>query len=131
MTAKHDIEGLADIKVLVDTFYDYVRQDRLLAPIFQEHLHNNWGPHLEKMYAFWNAALFGVRGYVGNPFARHASMLVSSEHFEQWLTLFNRAVANHFEGPVADDARRRAGIMAATFDRRIQEQQGTGRRTQV
>jgi hemoglobin len=124
MAIKHDIAGLADIKLLVDQFYDLVAQDALLAPIFNFRLSTYWVPHLEKMYTFWNAALFGVKGYAGNPFAQHATLPVDGKHFERWLGLFNHTVDSLFAGPMAEEAKRRALIMATTFERRIANSQG-------
>ncbi|WP_018477368.1 group III truncated hemoglobin [Pontibacter roseus] len=125
MTQKHDINGLEDIKVLVDEFYTLVRNDELLAPIFLFRLNTYWKPHLEKMYTFWNAALFGVKGYTGNPFAKHATMPVDGEHFERWLSLFIGTVDTYFEGPMAEEAKKRALIMATNFERRIDGLKGT------
>lgn len=124
MEIKHDIQGPEDIKRMVDDFYDRVAQDDLLAPIFNFRLSTYWVPHLEKMYLFWNAALFGVKGYMGNPFAKHATMPVEAAHFERWLSLFTQTVEAHFAGPMAEEAKRRALIMATTFERRIQDNKG-------
>lgn len=121
---KHDIQSLDDIKLMVDDFYGKVQQDELLAPIFNFRLSTYWAPHLEKMYSFWNAALFGVKGYVGNPFAQHATMQLGDEHFERWLNMFFKTIDAHFEGPVADDAKKRALIMAGNFARRLKHIQG-------
>lgn len=126
MDQKHDIQGLEDIKLMVNDFYDRVAQDDLLAPIFNYRLSTYWVPHLEKMYTFWNAALFGVKGYMGNPFATHATMPVEATHFERWLGLFHATVDTHFAGPMAEEAKRRGLIMATTFERRIREGQGRG-----
>ena len=57
---KTDIRDLEDIKLMVDAFYQKVKQDPLLAPVFNEKI-ADWGPHLDTMYRFWNAALFNVR----------------------------------------------------------------------
>jgi hemoglobin len=122
MKTKPDIRGIEEIKQLVDAFYARVQQDELLAPIFNHRLSPYWVPHLEKMYAFWNAALLGEKGYVGNPFAKHATLPVDSDHFERWLTLFNTTVDAHFEGPIAEDAKKRALLMATTFQRRMTDQ---------
>ena len=118
---KKDIEGIDDIKLLVDDFYDRVAKDELLAPIFNFRLSSHWTPHLEKMYTFWNAALFGVKGYVGNPFSKHATMELTAAHFNTWISLFIQTVDTHFSGPVAADAKKRALIMAANFARRIDD----------
>ncbi len=119
MTGKPDISGLDDIKLLVDEFYDKVALDDLLAPIFNFRLSSHWEPHLEKMYCFWNAALFSVAGYSGNPFMKHATMQLDEQHFNRWLDLFNETVLTHFEGPVAEDARNRALIMANMFREKL------------
>lgn len=115
MEMKTDISGIEDIKLMVDDFYSKVQQDELLAPIFNFRLSTHWGPHLEKMYTFWNAALFGVKGYNGNPFIKHATMELGTEHFDHWISMFNETIDTHFEGPVAEDAKRRAAIMAHMF----------------
>lgn len=120
-----DIEGLEDIRFLVDGFYTQVQQDPLLSPVFASRI-QDWQPHLDIMYRFWNAALFGERGYVGNPFAKHAELSIDGPHFERWIKLFYETVEKHFEGPVADDAKRRAMIMAHTFYARIQERKNAG-----
>ena len=115
-----DIEGLEDIRSLVDEFYTQVRQDPLLSPVFATRI-TDWGPHLDTMYRFWNAALFGVREYTGNPFMKHAGLPIDGPHFEQWIKLFYETVERTFEGPIADEAKRKAMIMAHTFYARIQE----------
>jgi hemoglobin len=115
MDEKKDIEGLEDIKVLVDDFYDRIRADELLAPIFNFRLSTHWVPHLEKMYTFWNAALFGVKGYNGNPFMKHATMELDPKHFERWISMFNQTIDKHFQGPLAEEAKIRAAVMASMF----------------
>jgi len=115
MSTKKDIEGLKDIKILVDDFYDRIRADELLAPIFNFRLSTHWIPHLEKMYTFWNAVLFGVKGYSGNPFMKHATMELDPEHFERWITMFNQTIDTHFQGHLAEEAKIRAAVMASMF----------------
>ena len=74
-----DIEGLDDIRFVVYEFYIQVRQDALLSPVFALRI-ADWQPHLDTMYRFWNAALFGVREYVGNPFVKHAELPIDGPH---------------------------------------------------
>ena len=121
MKAKPDIAGIEDIKIMVDDFYTKVQDDELLAPIFNFRLSTHWGPHLEKMYTFWNAALFGVKGYSGNPFMKHATMELDQEHFDRWIRMFNETVDKYFEGAVADEAKRRASVMASMFQLRLKD----------
>lgn len=114
-----DIKGIDDIKLMVDVFYQRVREDQLLAPIFIYRLSDHWEPHLKKMYTFWNAVLFGVKDYQGNPFMKHATMDVGKEHFERWLKMFNTVIEENFEGPVAEEAKKRAEIMAVMFQQKM------------
>ena len=111
---KPDIKNLDDIIIFVNEFYNKVQQDELIGPIFNGVI-TDWPPHLEKMYKFWNAALFGVPGFKGNPFAKHAPLPIKAEHFDRWLILFNEIIDNSFEGEMATDTKKRAELMAAMF----------------
>ncbi|CAN5337875.1 hypothetical protein BH09BAC6_BH09BAC6_14230 [soil metagenome] len=119
-----EIENINDIKFFVDEFYDKVKADLLIGPIFTDVIPEDWQPHLDKMYAFWNAALFGVPGFRGNPFAKHAPLKIGPEHFDRWLALFFLTIDEHFEGPMAADAKNRAELMAHMFLSRLQKMDG-------
>jgi hemoglobin len=114
-----DITDIDDIKLFVDEFYEKVRRDDLLSPVFLQAIPGDWQPHLDKMYAFWNTVLFGVSGYKGNPFSKHAPLSIEQDHFERWLALFAETINGHFEGPVAQDTQKRAGFMAEMFLSRL------------
>lgn len=109
-----DITGLEDIQLFVDGFYSKVRQDELIGPVFAGVI-TDWQPHLKKMYAFWNAVLFGEPGFKGNPFAKHAPLPIVQEHFGKWLELFAETIDENFEGPMAAETKQRAGLMATMF----------------
>jgi hemoglobin len=114
----NDIEDIDSIKLFVNEFYGKVQQDLLIGPIFNQTI-EDWRPHREKMYAFWNAALFGVPGFRGNPFAKHAPLNLNADHFKRWLELFHQTIDRNFEGPVADDTKNRAELMAAMFQDKL------------
>jgi len=116
---KSDITNRDDIVLFVNEFYGKVQLDDLIGPIFNNAI-ADWGPHLEKMYAFWNAALFGVQGFKGNPFAKHAPLPIGSEHFDRWLLLFGQTIDENFEGKMAGEAKKRARLMGAMFLSRLQ-----------
>jgi len=116
-----DIEDIDDIKLLVDEFYVKVRKDDLLAPVFATRIKGDWQPHLDTMYRFWNAALFQVREYAGNPFSKHARLPIDGPHFERWIKLFYETLDEYFKGPVADEAKSRSMVMAVTFYQRLYE----------
>jgi len=118
-----DITSRADIERLVDTFYEHVRNDEQLGPIFNEVARVNWATHLPKMYAFWDAVLFGVTGFKGNPLATHYALAkqapLTPREFRQWVALFHQAVDRLFAGPMAADAKRRAEQIAATMQQHL------------
>ena len=117
--AMEDIKDLSSIKILVDDFYNKVRRDDRLGPVFFAVIKDNWQPHLEKMYAFWNAALFSVPGFKGNPFARHAPLPIEAVHFDRWISLFNQTVDEHFEGINATEIKTKAGLMSVMFQSKL------------
>lgn len=116
---KKDILNLDDIKLLVDTFYDKVREDQLIGPIFDERIQNRWPEHLAKMYTFWQTVLLGEHTYYGSPFPPHANLPVEKEHFERWLSLFSQTLHQLFSGEIAYEAMWRANKMATMFQYKI------------
>jgi hemoglobin len=114
-----DIQGIEDIKWLVDSFYGKVREDAVLGPIFLSHIGNDWTTHLSTMYNFWNMAIFAVRDYTGNPFQKHKHLPVDALHFDRWLLHFHATLDERFEGPVTDETRKKAQSIATVFLHRI------------
>ena len=121
MKTKKDIEGLDDIKLLVNVFYDKIRNDDFLSPIFNERIQDRWPQHLEKMYAFWQTVLLGEHTYFGSPFPPHANLPVGHEHFEQWLALFSKTIDEMFCGEKAKEALWRANKMSELFEIKIED----------
>jgi hemoglobin len=105
---------------LVDTFYDKVRNDQSIGPIFNDRIQNRWPQHLAKMYTFWQTVLLGEHTYYGTPFPPHAQLPVEKEHFERWLSLFSQTLTELFAGEIAKEALWRANKMAEMFQYKIQ-----------
>ncbi|AYD47114.1 group III truncated hemoglobin [Arachidicoccus soli] len=120
MLDQKEILSIEDIKLLVDTFYEKVRQDKLIGPIFEERIQNRWPEHLERMYRFWQTVLLDEHTYFGSPFPPHAQLPVVWEHFERWLELFNANIDEKFSGKIAEEAKWRANKMAEMFNYKIQ-----------
>jgi hemoglobin len=116
---KRDIENLEDIKLMVDSFYTEVRKSPLIGPIFAQVVQDNWPPHLQKMYNFWQTILLHEQAYKGSPFPPHANLPVQKAHFDEWIRLFGATIDNLFEGVVAEDAKMRAEKMAIMFNSKI------------
>lgn len=128
MTPTSDIETRADVERLVDTFYDRIREDDLLGPIFNDVARVDWARHLPKMYAFWDAMLFGSHGFEGNPLAVHVALArrvpIGMREFSRWLELFYANIDSLFAGPRALVAKDRATRIAAMFQHHIANDAG-------
>lgn len=116
---KQDIATREDIIQLVNTFYDKVRIDSLIGPIFHQVVHNRWDEHLPKMYKFWESVLLDNPVYSGRPFPPHMHLPIEGEHFERWLSLFSATLADLFEGPNTEKALAQAQRMAVIFESKI------------
>jgi hemoglobin len=117
---RNDILDLDDVKLLVNRFYEKVREDSLLAQIFNERIGNKWPEHLDKMYRFWQTLLLDDHTYFGAPFPPHADLPVQHLHFERWLELFHQTVNELFAGGKADEAKWRGNRMAEMFELKIE-----------
>ncbi|MBX2921894.1 MAG: group III truncated hemoglobin [Chitinophagaceae bacterium] len=120
MNGKTDVKHIEDIQLLVNTFYEKVRADLLLGPIFDGVIKDRWPQHLEKMYRFWQTVLLEEHTYYGSPFPPHARLPVEQKHFDTWLGLWHETVDRFFEGPKADEAKWRGDKMAAMFLSKIE-----------
>lgn len=90
------------IRILVDSFYDGVRKDAVLFPVFDTALHGDWEGHMPRMYAFWSTVLLGTSSFQGNVFGKHMALSgVSEDHFVRWLSLFRKTIETLFTGPAA------------------------------
>ncbi|SFH13897.1 group III truncated hemoglobin [Pedobacter insulae] len=114
-----DILNLDDVKLLVDNFYGKVRDNSLLAPIFNEVIGDKWPIHLEKMYGFWQTLLLDTQAYAGSPFLKHAKLPIEKQHFDTWIKLFNETIDENFVGAKADEAKWRASKMSEMFQYKL------------
>lgn len=92
------------IATLVHTFYDDVRADPVLAPVFNAAIGDHWPTHLERMVGFWITTMLKTQSFQGNVFAKHMALDgVTPEHFLRWLTLFEATAARLFAPELADE----------------------------
>lgn len=126
---KGEIQHLDDIKLLVDAFYNKVRQDELIGPLFNSVIQDRWPTHLIKMYSFWQTVLLGENSYYGNPFMAHANLPLEKVHFERWIELFYQTLDEHFEGEVVDEAKWRAAKMAEMFHYKLESNKESNTRS--
>ena len=77
-----------EIVELVYKFYDRVRLDAVLGPIFENHV-KDWDTHMPTMVDFWSSALRGTGRFRGAPMPKHAALPgLTVELFQRWLMLF-------------------------------------------
>lgn len=100
--ARHPEPTTENIRELVYAFYDRVRADPLLGPVFDTALTGRWDTHLPKMCTFWANLVLGEKGYRGNVQQAHEPLPgVEPKHFSQWLYLFLDTVEARYEPAAA------------------------------
>ncbi|GLQ49439.1 group III truncated hemoglobin [Dyella flava] len=72
---------------LVDRFYEQVRLDPLIGPVFNAAVHD-WDEHKRTLVSFWASVALRAGSYRGNPMAVHRMQPIRAEHFERWLALW-------------------------------------------
>ena len=112
---KSDISRREDIELLVNSFYDKVKQDEVIGGIFQKIIGDDWSHHLPIMYQFWDTILLNKPGYTGNPIKKHIEVdqqvPLELPHYSRWLQLWGETIDNLFAGTLAEDAKNRASLM--------------------
>ncbi|HWU77303.1 MAG TPA: group III truncated hemoglobin [Rhodanobacter sp.] len=77
----------AAIATLVDHFYEKVRRDPQIGPIFNAAVHD-WDEHKRLLTSFWASVALHAGSYRGNPMAAHRPHPIKVEHFDRWLVLW-------------------------------------------
>ena len=90
VTARFEQVTEQTIRHLVDAFYEQVRRDSTLGPIFATAIAKDaWPAHLAKMYAFWSSVMLTSGRYKGDPVGAHRKVTgVEPPMFGNWLNLF-------------------------------------------
>jgi hemoglobin len=81
----------ADLPPLLAAFYDRVRADPLLGPVFEGAV-DDWPHHLALLVRFWSSVMLTSGRYKGNPVAahlRHADQITPAM-FSRWLALWRQ-----------------------------------------
>jgi hemoglobin len=82
------------IRRVVFGFYDKVRADDVLGPIFDARIAADaWPAHLERMCDFWSSVLLRTERYAGRPLLPHLKIdEIADATFERWLGLFGQTL---------------------------------------
>lgn len=80
-----------NLRRLVDIFYERVRADALIGPLFNGAIHD-WPGHLEKLAAFWSSVMLTSGRYKGQPVPAHLKhqAAITPAMFDRWLTLWQQ-----------------------------------------
>ncbi|WP_332658951.1 group III truncated hemoglobin [Brevundimonas sp.] len=111
------------ISRLVDAFYDRVRRDPLIGPVFDARI-SDWGPHLEQMKLFWSSVALMSGVYHGRPMPKHLPLPVDARHFDRWLELFEATAAEICPPAAAAHFTERARRIAESLELGIAGAQG-------
>lgn len=114
------IESRAELELLVATFYDKVRKDDELGPIFNSMI-TDWESHLERITDFWEQHVFGVQKYKGNPIDAHIKVdkhwnnEITAHNFGTWLFYWIQTLDELFEGDNVELLKFKARKMQTIF----------------
>jgi len=82
----------ARISKLVDCFYEKIRDDDMLGPIFNAKI-TDWPSHLARMKDFWTSIAIESGRFRGNPMVKHLGIPgIAQPHFDHWLALFDETL---------------------------------------
>lgn len=113
---KYQTVDTASIHKLVHHFYDHVRADSYIGPIFNGVIGDNWETHLNTMVQFWSSVMLTSGLYKGTPMVKHLALKnVEAAHFDRWLELFRLSTDELFEPELAQEFVIRAERIAESF----------------
>ena len=114
----------AMIKDVVHTFYERVREDELLGPIFNSRV-GDWGEHLAKLCDFWSSVLLMTGRFKGSPMQAHAAISeIDQAHFARWLALWRQTVQELAPAPAAELFIAKAEMIAESLQLGIASSRG-------
>ncbi len=103
------------IALLVRTFYGRAREDDLIGPVFNEAV-KDWDHHITQISDFWSSIMLRTGRYHGRPMAPHMVLPIKGEHFDRWLSIFDRTTHDLFEPEIAKGFMLRARRIADSFE---------------
>ncbi len=80
------------ISQLVERFYDTIREDGMLGPVFAKHI-ADWPRHLARMKDFWASIMIESGRFSGNPMQKHIAIGgLDAAHFKRWRSLWDQTL---------------------------------------
>jgi len=109
------------IAAVVHRFYGRVRQDPILAPVFEGAI-ADWDHHLDLLGAFWSSVMLTSGRYKGNPLAAHVKHAphLTPDASARWLALWEATTAEILPPDEAAEMQSRARRIAASLQLGVQ-----------
>ncbi len=118
-----DIATREDIEFLMKSFYNEALKHPVIGVFFTKIVKINLQEHIPDITDFWEQQLLKTGGYKKNVMQIHKNlnlkMKLEQMHFEIWLSLFNNAVNDHFEGEKAELIKTRALSIATMIQIKV------------
>lgn len=87
------------IKNLVTHFYQKIRRDEVLGPIFNDVAKVDWDHHIPLICQFWNSIMLKTNEYHSNAYRKHVilgeKIALTEAHFSRWLMLFGEEAVKY------------------------------------
>lgn len=115
------------VRRVIASFYEKVRRDDALAPVFNDAIGNHWDAHIERIVLFWLTATQLGTGYEGRKFmpVHLHNRAIRAELLPRWLELFRATAASECTPQAAavlvDIAERMAESLKISLERRDHE----------
>lgn len=127
---KQELNSREAIELLVHSFYLKVKQDDLLAPIFNNAHFFSWDTHIPVMVNFWETLLLDTVTYKGNTMQKHLTLHkqfpLTPQLFDRWKELFYSTLNELFTGSGVAEATRRVEAMSSLMQYKIQQSEQKG-----
>jgi hemoglobin len=120
----------AMIEALVRAFYERVRHDPLIGPVFESKV-QDWEAHIGRLCAFWSSVALMSGRYHGKPMQVHLPLPIDPPHFDRWLQIFAETARDLCPPAAAAHFLDRASRIADSLELGIAAQKGeiTSKRT--
>ncbi|TKX30463.1 truncated hemoglobin Ctb [Campylobacter estrildidarum] len=116
---KFDTINQENIATLMEIFYEKIRKDENLGPIFNKAIgtsNEQWKEHKAKIGNFWAGMLLGKGDYNGQPLKKHLDLPpFPQEFFEIWLKLFEESLNKIYNEEIKNMILQRANMIASHF----------------
>ncbi|AHE53129.1 hypothetical protein NX02_07010 [Sphingomonas sanxanigenens DSM 19645 = NX02] len=111
----------AALRPLIEHFYQRVRGDALLGPVFAAAVHD-WDDHHARLADFWSSVMLTTGRYKGNPVALHLihADSMTPERFARWLTLWRQTTDERLDPAAAAAMQAKAARIAESLQLAVQ-----------